>query len=96
MRWLIFLLVILLIFLQYTLWLGDGGVRAQRELEEQIAAQEAVNEELQQRNAEIAEEVEALRTEEGLEERARQDLGLIGEDETFIMVIDEEETDGEQ
>lgn len=90
MRWLIFLLLIIFAILQYALWFGDGGIAAQKELQENIAVQEQRNQELAQRNQEIAGEVEALRTDEGLEERARQELGLIGEGETFFMVIEDE------
>ena len=82
--------MIIFAILQYALWFGDGGIAAQKELQENIAVQEQRNQELAQRNQEIAGEVEALRTDEGLEERARQELGLIGEGETFFMVIEDE------
>ena len=88
MRWIILSLALLLLLLQYALWFGDGGLMSHRELDKRIEAQRQINRELEERNAAIAEEVEALRSSQGLEERARRDLGLIGEGETFFMLVD--------
>ena len=80
---------IIFIVLQYKLWLGEDSVRALNMLEEDLAAQRAVNEEFAARNDEL--EVEVLDLKNGLEaveERARSELGMIGEDETFFLIVE--------
>ncbi|HEX4881856.1 MAG TPA: cell division protein FtsB [Porticoccaceae bacterium] len=89
MRWLIAILLLLLLGLQYRLWWGEGGYRERARLERQVAAQQARNRELEARNQKLADEVEQLKSGVGVEERARRDLGLVGEGETFYMLLDE-------
>lgn len=99
MRLLLTVLVLLLLLLQFPLWSGDGGLPEVWELRERIAEQEAANRELQARNDALEAEVDNLR--EGLdaiEERARNELGLVGDGEIFFQVIEleppREEGDG--
>ncbi|MCI5106109.1 MAG: septum formation initiator family protein [Pseudomonadales bacterium] len=83
------ILGVLFISLQYQLWLGEDSVRALNMLEEELAAQQAVNADLAGRNQGL--EVEVLDLKNGLEaveERARSELGMIAQDETFYMIID--------
>lgn len=94
MRWLVALLVLLLLALQYRLWFGENGARQVMELQERIAVQEAENRRLAERNDALAAEVEDLKS--GLvaiEERARAELGMIQEGETFHQVVDPPEED---
>lgn len=89
MRLLLTVLVVLLLLLQFPLWSGDGGLPEVWSLRDRIAEQEAENRELQARNDALEAEVNNLR--EGLdaiEERARNELGLVGEDEIFFQVIE--------
>ncbi len=59
------------------------------ELEKKLSAQEEENEQLKLRNQLIADEVNNLRNGlEGIEEKARNELGMIKEGETFFMVIE--------
>lgn len=81
-------LLLLIIALQLRLWGSDGRTRIE-ELEQAIAAQQAENERLRQRNAALQAEVVNLKEgHEAIEERARAELGLIGPDEIFYHVID--------
>ncbi|MEZ5528547.1 MAG: cell division protein FtsB [Porticoccaceae bacterium] len=92
MRWLLIVLSLLLLILQYQLWLGEGGLAKRLTLENQVAEQQQKNEVLQQRNQTLISEVVDLK--EGLdsiEERARTDLGMIKEGETFYMVVEPED-----
>lgn len=89
MRKLIAVLVALLLGLQYRLWLGDGGVRERMRLEQKVIAQEQRNRELEERNRKLAEEVELLKAGAGVEERARHDLGMVGDGETFYRLLDD-------
>jgi len=87
-KFLIGLLILILILLQMLLWWGDGGRGQVSELQKSADMQRLENEKLRVRNAALQAEVEDLR--EGLdaiEERARIELGLIREGETFYQVV---------
>lgn len=91
MKWLIAILIVLLLGLQYRLWVGEGSIAHRIELQQQIDQQQAENALLQLRNDRLALEIEALKNgTAGVEERAREELGLVKEDETFFMIIDDE------
>jgi cell division protein FtsB len=79
---------IVVLLLQYRLWMSDDGVRELARLEKAVAAQKAANEELVSRNARLAAEVRDLKKGViALEERARSDLGMIAGNETFYQVV---------
>ena len=91
MKALLAVLILLVGFLQYRLWLAEGGIGEMVRLQEQIAAEEAVNAELRQRNDELARQV--LELQNGhlvIEQRAREDLGLVGEDEVYYQFADDD------
>lgn len=82
-------LVAVLTILQWRLWAGDGGVGELRQLERQLAEQQLENETLRLRNQMLENEVLDLKNGlEAVEERARADLGMIRDDETFYMIIE--------
>ena len=86
---LIVFLLILIAALQYRLWLGDGGIREYRETLQRIEDLKQEGEKRQIRNAAIAADVKDLREgTEAIEERARHDLGMIREGETFVQLYD--------
>lgn len=90
MKIVIGLLVVVLLYLQYTLWLGDHGVIKLWHLQETIASQEVENKKLRERNQILhAEVVDLKQGTEALEERARSELGMIKKGETFYQVIDQ-------
>ncbi|UTW46183.1 cell division protein FtsB [bacterium SCSIO 12696] len=92
MRWLIAILIIFLVALQYRLWFGEGSIAQKVELEKAVEEQQAINSEAQVRNEAIAEEVKALKDGMGaIEERARSDLGMIKEGETFYIVVEKDQ-----
>jgi cell division protein FtsB len=89
MKWIIAILVFCLIGLQYRLWIGDGSVAEVVDLQNKITLQQREIQRLQERNRLLALEVEELQTGMTIiEERARADMGMIKEDETFFMVVD--------
>jgi cell division protein FtsB len=91
MRWLLLALLGLLALFQYQLWFGEGGLRQKTVLEEQVSLQLEENRKLEMRNQELTDTVDGLKDGlDGIEERARQDLGMIREGETFYMVIEPE------
>ncbi len=88
MRALNIALVITLLLLQYKLWFGDGGLFKVRQLATSVEAQRQENEALAERNEALEAEVRDLK--QGLaaiEERARTELGMIREGETFYQVV---------
>jgi len=88
-RLLLLLLVALLTVLQYKLWLGDGGLRDVRKLEQTLAGRMAENERLRQRNRALEAEVRDLKTGlDAYEERARLEMGMIREGETFFRIVE--------
>lgn len=90
MRILLAILVVLLLALQYKLWFGDGGLLKVRELQEAVEAQQQENAALRERNGALAAEVKDLKTgTAAIEERARTELGMVKEGETFYQVVEE-------
>ena len=78
LRLVLVLLVALLAWLQYRLWFGQGGAGDVQALSQQVHQQERDNGGLRQRNAEVAAEVEDLKSgEAAVEERARSELGSV-------------------
>jgi cell division protein FtsB len=89
-RSILFGLIVLLVLLQYPLWFGGGGVYALWKLKREFAAQREENAGLRERNQVLAADVIDLK--QGLaaiEERARSELGMIKQGETFYQVIEE-------
>ncbi|HNE26331.1 MAG TPA: cell division protein FtsB [Pseudomonadales bacterium] len=91
MKWVILVLVLLLGFLQYRLWVGEGSLAQIAELKRDIAQQQMENNHLRSRNQALAAEIEALKTGSSVEDRARRDMGMIRKDETFVLIVDEQE-----
>ena len=88
-RWLLFFLLLLLGVLQYRLWFAEGSLAEQHRLELQAEEQKRVNSELQARNAVLEREVLELQTgKKGVERRAREELGLVREGETFYQIVE--------
>jgi cell division protein FtsB len=90
MKWLLGVLVILLLALQYRLWIGEGSLAQSHRLEAEINVQQSDNDRMRERNRILDVEVEELKTGlDTIEERARNDIGLIKKDETFFMILDD-------
>jgi cell division protein FtsB len=88
MKWFTAALGIVVLLLQYRLWMSDEGVQELGRLEKAVEDQRLENESLVSRNARLAAEVRDLKKGvTALEERARSDLGMIAGNETFYQVI---------
>jgi cell division protein FtsB len=88
MKWLAVSLFVLVLALQYRLWLSEDGVREVSRLSAVVDARRAENERLLDRNRQLAAEVADLKSGmAALEERARSELGMIGRNETFYQVV---------
>jgi len=85
-------IVLLIVALQLKLWFGDGSIRTIWGLRQAVNAQVEENENLKKRNDHLAAEVKNLKeATDAIEERARNDLGMIGRNETFFQVADNPE-----
>jgi cell division protein FtsB len=88
MKWLAVALAVAVLALQYRVWLSGDGVRDVARLQEAVATQSGENDQLAERNRQLAAEVRDLKTGmDALEERARSDLGMIARNETFYQVV---------
>ncbi|WP_308418730.1 cell division protein FtsB [Leeia aquatica] len=82
-------LAVLIVALQQPLWLGKGGWLMVWKQEAELEKAQAHNAALQRRN--MALEAEVLDLKQGfdaIEERARNELGMVKQDELFIQVLD--------
>ena len=88
MKWLAISLFVALVVLQHRIWVSAAGVRELHRLETSVAGQKAQNEQLTERNRQLAAEVRDLKSGmSALEERARSELGMIADHETFFQVV---------
>ncbi len=82
-------LVVVLLLLQYPLWLGKGGWLKVWDLHRQVEAQQQTNQQIQTRNALLDAEVRDLKQGTvAIEERARSELGMIKPGEVFFQVLE--------
>jgi len=94
MRWLGLVLLLILLVLQYRLWVGEGSLAEVQALRKEIRTQKQELEQLRGRNQTLEAEVLDLREGlDALEERARSELGMIKEGEMFLQVIEEADED---
>ena len=97
MKWVIALLIVLLLLLQYRLWVGDGGIPEVLHLEQELTELKQEKARLEERNKELDAEVGDLKTGiDAIEERARSELGMVGKDETFYQLLKSPEADSSQ
>jgi cell division protein FtsB len=88
MRILVIILGACLVLLQYRLWVSDQGEREIWRLTQAVEAQTAANAEQRERNGQLLAEVTDLKVGlAALEERARSELGMVGDSETFYQIV---------
>jgi len=82
------ILAVCLVLLQYRLWLSEQGVREVQRLQAAIDAQVIANHRQGDRNRQLGAEVNNLKVGfAALEERARSELGMVGNNETFFQIV---------
>ncbi len=87
---LLIVLSVVLVGLQYRLWIAEGSFTNIAELKEQLHQQQAVNQQLLERNQRL--EAQVIEYKEGLdsvEENARNQLGMIRKGESFYQLLGE-------
>jgi len=89
MRLLIGILLLLFVLLQYDLWVGEGSLASAWRLQQEIEQQQQENKGLKERNGALSAEVTDLKQGyDAIEERARNELGMIKEGETFVQIVE--------
>ena len=82
-------LLTLVVTLQFQLWLGERGMPGVYRLKAAVETQFEENARLEARNLRLAAEVRDLKEGlEAVEERARSDLGMIGQGETYYQLVE--------
>jgi cell division protein FtsB len=97
MKILIAILLLVFIGLQYKLWFGDGSLSEVVQLTRELENQKQKLDALEERNRIL--EAQVLDLQNGLdafEEKARNDLGMIKQGETFIQLIPAEEANSNE
>jgi len=85
------LLVVVIFMLQYNIWYSDGGQVKLDSMAVAIQQQKEQVELLKSQNKQLKKEINLLRRHpEVLEEKAREQLGLIKKDEIFYRIIPKE------
>ncbi len=80
-------LVVVFVVLQYRLWVGEGSLAEVASMERDIEAQQQAIEEMKKRNMAMQAEIDSFKKDlDAVEERARSDLGMIREGETYFQI----------
>jgi len=87
------ILLVLLIWLQYKIWLQDGGIPEVLQLQKEVDIEQSEVEKLQERNQSLDAEVKDLKKGlDAIEERARSEMGMIKKGEVYYQVIESEKS----
>ena len=88
-RGLIVVLVLMAAWLQVRIWVGKGSLAEVSTLEARVHKEQASNEMRSQRNKVLRAEVIDLKNGvAAIEEKARSELGLVRQGETFFLLVD--------
>ena len=94
MKIIAFVLLALIIWLQYKIWLQDGGLPEVIQLEQEIEQVRKEVEQLRERNLSLDAEVKDLKKGlDAIEERARSEMGMIKQGEVYYQVIEPDNKD---
>ena len=82
-------LALLLALLQFNLWIGQGSIAELVALDREIERHTAENADLRERNLRLQVEVAEFKSGlDSVEEMAREELGMIRQDESFYVVVE--------
>lgn len=95
MKIIAFVLLVLVVWLQYKVWLQDGGIPEIVQLEQDVKEVKTEVKTLQERNSSLDAEVKDLKKGfDAIEERARSEMGMIKKGEVYYQVIEPESDQG--
>jgi cell division protein FtsB len=89
MKFIALLLVLLLVMMQVNIWLTKDGYSRVAEIKELIQDQQKENNAMVSRNSQLKEEIKDLKDGySAIEEKAREDIGMIKEGEEFYLLTE--------
>jgi len=89
MRTIVIVLLLVLVGLQYKLWVGDNSIFQWVQLEKKLATEEQENKSLVARNRAVEADIYELKSgDQALEEQDRYELGMVKEGETYYQCSD--------
>ncbi len=89
MKFIALLLVLFLVMMQVNIWLTKDGYSRVAEIKELIQDQQKENNEMVSRNSQLREEIKDLKDGySAIEEKAREDIGMIKEGEEFYLLTE--------
>ena len=81
-------LLVLLLLLQYEFWFSDGGMKTVWQLQQDIAHQQSINDDLAKKNAALAKDIQQLKESNTvIESHARNELGMVKQGEVFYQIV---------
>ena len=81
-------LLLMIAYFQYRLWVGEGSIANLSSVQQQLEQRRDANDTLLARNQRLLEEVKSLKSgTTAIEQRARTDLGMVKENETFYLIV---------
>lgn len=84
-------LLLMLVALQFRLWVGEGSFAHVNGLQAKLDKAQVDNEVKKRRNDVLRAEIRDLKNGyDALEEKARSELGLIKEGETFFLLVEQD------
>ena len=96
MKIIAFVLLLLFVWLQYKIWLQDGGIPEVLQLQTEVDTVKVEVKKLKERNASLDAEVKDLKKGlHAIEERARSEMGMIKKGEIYYQVIEAEKIEPE-
>lgn len=76
------------VFLQYRLWFESGGIRDMLRLKHQLALEMKTNDDIKRSNEALLDQLKRMQySQDATESRARNELGMVKQGETFYQVI---------
>lgn len=91
MRFLIIFLVLLLVILQYKLWLQNGGILDTLHLKTKVAQQEQDDQQLYERNEKLVKQINYVRNgNKTVEALAREQIGMVKRGETYYQLVSDD------
>lgn len=88
MRYVIVVLIVLLLAMQYKLWFESGGFQQMEKLHHEIAIHKLQDQELAKQNDQLRAEVKDLKQGvDAAQERARTELGMVKKNEEYYQIV---------
>lgn len=88
MRWMVLLLTVVFLFLQYHLWFDEGGILSMWKMKHKVASQQAKVLAVHKKNELLAANIRDLKKGDKLiQAHARSDLGMVKKREVFYRVV---------